>query len=205
MPGDSLHSPPGIHIEIVEDSIAIVYATWHGQAEKVARRIADVFSTYAVQTTMLEVRRSSGDGIALERYDAVIVVGSIHFGRQARRLVDFVRRNLAVLSTISTAFLSVSGAAGSLEGDAEAQRYIHEFGMRTGWQPDVTLSVAGAIPYSRYGFFTRLVMTFASRIAGRDSDSTRDFEYTNWIAVEDFARNFLGELGLDKRRGTAAQ
>jgi menaquinone-dependent protoporphyrinogen oxidase len=194
-----------MHIEVVEDSIAIVYATWHGQAEKVARRIADVFYAYAVRTTPIDLRQLSADSMALERYDAVIVVGSVHFGRHSRRLVDFVRRSLAVLSTMSTAFLSVSNAAGSLEGDAEAQRYIHEFVMRTGWQPDVTVSVAGAIPYTRYGFLMRHLMAFTSRLAGRDSDSTRDFEYTNWFAVEDFARNFLGELGLDKRRGTAAQ
>lgn len=189
----------------MEKTIGIIYATWHGQAEKVAARVADVFHMNGASATLLDAHRTSIDGVVIERYDAIVVVGSVHFGRHPRVLLEFVRRKLTALSLVPTAFLSVSGAAAPLLGVAEAERYIQEFMVKSGWRPGVTLSVAGAIPYTKYGFFTRLVMRFASRIAGRDSDSSRDFEYTNWFAVEDFARKFLAELGIDHHRTRAAQ
>ena len=188
----------------MDSSIVIVYATWHGQAEKVARRIADVFSACGVQSRLINVRRAETDGTAVDRFDAAIAVGSVHFGRHPRRLVEFIRRHSTTFSSKPSAFVSISGAAASPEGEAEARRYMHEFTIRTGWQPDVTLSAAGAIPYSRYGFFTRLIMQFTSRIAGRDSDASRDYEYTNWRAVDQFAHGFIDELGVHQWHGVAS-
>lgn len=187
----------------MENPIAIVFASWHGQAEKIARRIADVVYLHGVPTTILDVQRVPVDTLALDRSYGIIVVASVHFGHHPRALVEFARRKLTSLSSQPTAFVSVSGAAAALQGDAEAQRYIRDFVVKTGWNPDVTLSVAGAVPYSKYGVITRMIMKFAARVSGRDSDTSRDYEYTNWFAVEDFARGFLAQYSTEKKRGTA--
>jgi hypothetical protein len=35
-----------------------------------------------------------------------------------------------------------------------------------------------------------------SRIAGGDTDTSRDYEYTDWKALTDFARRFSASLGV---------
>lgn len=182
----------------MEKPIAIVYATWHGQAEKVARRIADVACINGVETTAGEAHSPEAQAISNETHAAAIVVGSVHFGRHPASLRDFVLKKLAVLSTLPTAFVSVSGAAAALSGEKEARDHIEKFLTATGWDPDVRLPVAGAIPYSKYGFITRHLMQFSSRVAGRDSDITRDYEYTDWFAVDAFVRHFLMEVGAGR-------
>lgn len=186
----------------MSNAVAVLYATWHGQAEKVARHIGDVAFMHGVHARVENVRALPAV-FALDDYAGVIFVGSVHFGRHPGALTNFARHHRTTLMRSSTAFVSVSGAAMSLHGEDEAQGYINKFVMNTGWQPDVTLSVAGAIPYTRYDFVTRGLMRFASRIAGRESDASRDYEYTNWFTVDHFVQEFLGEVGLGKPQSAA--
>jgi menaquinone-dependent protoporphyrinogen oxidase len=55
-------------------------------------------------------------------------------------------------------------------------------------------SLAGALPYSRYGFLKRLLMRLIVWREGGDTDDSRDYDDTDWDAVECFARSFLGEI-----------
>ena len=180
----------------MEHELAIIFATWHGQAEKIAQRITDVAAIHRVGSTLLNVTDERSDHISLHEYGAAIIVGSVHFGRHPKALTRFVVGHLAALSAMPSAFVSVSGAAAGLEGAREARSYVHKFVVETGWQPHRILSAAGAVPYSRYGFFTRTFMKYAAKIAGRNSDTSTDHEYTDWIGVENFVREFLSYAGL---------
>ncbi|MCE3247433.1 MAG: protoporphyrinogen oxidase [Geminicoccaceae bacterium] len=55
-------------------------------------------------------------------------------------------------------------------------------------------SLAGALRYSRYGFLKRLLMRLIVWREGGDTDDSRDYDYTDWDAVDGFARGFLGEI-----------
>jgi len=48
---------------------------------------------------------------------------------------------------------------------------------------------AGATPYTRYGWFVRFMMRNIARRRGLGTDTSRDYEYTDWQAVEQFARD----------------
>ncbi|MGZ6125951.1 MAG: flavodoxin domain-containing protein, partial [Myxococcales bacterium] len=76
----------------------------------------------------------------------------------------------------------------------EVAKTFRHFVDRTGWRPNARLAVAGALPYSRYTPWTRLVMKFISWMTGGDTDTSRDYEYTDWEQVEDFARRFASAL-----------
>ena len=60
-----------------------------------------------------------------------------------------------------------------------------------GFDPKAVGMFAGALQYTKYGWITRRVMKSISAKEGRDTDTTRDFEYTDWDAVEEFARAVL--------------
>lgn len=171
--------------------IAIVYSSKHGHVRAIAERLARIAAVRHLESEVADVR-SAGD--VLDGCHAAVVAGSIHFGRHAAPLRRFVERSLSWLSSHPSAFVSVSGAAASLEGADEANKYIQDFLRSTEWHPDRMLSAAGAVLFTKYDPLTRLIMKFASRTAGRKTDTSRDVVYTNWVAIDDFMHQFIDSL-----------
>lgn len=163
--------------------LLVVYASRYGQTEKIARRIAAVAQTEGIAAEAVAVEKA-----VLGDCSDVVVAGSVYFGRHARRLVRFVRRNLGALGKRHAAFVSVCG---SLE---LAQSFLVRFARETGWLPDVAVTFAGATPYTRYGWLVRLIVRRAAAAEHRgDTDTSRDYEYTDWAAVDAFAHKFIAE------------
>jgi hypothetical protein len=105
--------------------IYVPYETTEGQTAKIAEYIADVIRGYGHEAQTADIKRS-GHAVPGD-YDAVIVGASIHMGKHDGYVGDFVRKNLALLERLPSAFFSVSLAA---HGDtAEADR------SRQAWQP----------------------------------------------------------------------
>jgi menaquinone-dependent protoporphyrinogen oxidase len=81
-----------------------------------------------------------------------------------------------------------------LEKNSAAQRQVWEILDRfldaTGWNPDIRKTVAGALPYTRYNWFTRWIMRRIVAKAGGDTDTSRDYEYTDWNQVRQLAHVF---------------
>ena len=178
------------------DRLLIIYASRHGQVEKIAKRIADVTRTDGVTTDLISLERAKD--WPLEAYDFVIVAGSIHFGRHQTALEKFIARKLSTISGMKAALVSVSGAAAKPDGKKEADGYVHELARRTGWAPEIVATFGGAEPYTKYGFFTRIVMRSIAKKHGRIVDIHRDYEFTDWDAVERFAHDFVGYVSRQK-------
>ena len=107
--------------------------------------------------------------------------------------MDFVRRHVVQLQALPAAFYSVSLSAASdkAEERAEAERRAREFVAAAGWEPTRLVSFAGALPYTRYNWLMRWWMSFIVGKTGGDADPSRDYEYTDWAAVEAFAIDLL--------------
>ena len=56
--------------------------------------------------------------------------------------------------------------------------------------------MAGALQYREYDFVTRLVMRVLMRHGDHPTDITRDYDYTDWDAVERFAGGFKELVGV---------
>lgn len=179
-------------LQLMATKIAVIYSSSHGHVRTIAERLASIAAIRRIECVVIDVRLARGD--ALDDFDAAVIAGSVHFGRHSRSLRRFVVRRLTWLSSIPTAFVSVSGSAASLAGRAEAAKYLSDFLRTTGWQPDLRLSAAGAVLYTKYDPITRLVMKFASRTAGRDTDTSRDYVYTNWTELDQFMHGFVDTL-----------
>jgi menaquinone-dependent protoporphyrinogen oxidase len=178
--------------------LLIVYASHYGQTEKVAHYLASAAIADGKEVDVVHVDRLPADA-PLDGYETVIVAGSVQWGRHQRSLRKFVERNLAGLSSRRTAFLSVSGAAGSEEGRPLAEQYVHRFLHRTGWHPDTFELVAGGVAFTRYGLFTRLVQKRATKSDSRIVDTHRDYDFTDWDALDRFAREFIGNPDSDQK------
>ena len=176
-------------------TILVVHSSFDGQTERIAVRIAGVLQHLGHQVEVRPVDTHPSVG----SFDAVIVGGAVRMGTYARALRNWAREMAPALRTRPNAFFSVClSAAGSGANLEEAQRCVGKFTAQAGWEPHETRIFGGALPYRRYGMVLRLMMRFIVGRAGGDTDTSRDYEYTDWDAVEGFARAFARRLALAK-------
>jgi len=77
----------------------------------------------------------------------------------------------------------------------EAGGYIEEFVRETGWRPGMVGLFGGALLYTQYRFIKRHMMKRIVRHKGNpDTDTSRDYVYTEWENVKHFAEEFLETL-----------
>ncbi|MFO8074226.1 MAG: flavodoxin domain-containing protein [Polyangia bacterium] len=170
--------------------IHLVYETVEGHTATVSERIARSLEETACE---VEVARCGDTGPeALAQSDGIIVGGSIHAGKHNSRVVSFAGKNADLLSSKPSAFFIVCLTARSKKQKdiEEVNRYMESFHSRTGWKPDLERAFAGALLYTSYGFIKRKILSSISAREGGDTDTSRDFVYTDWDEVEKLANDF---------------
>jgi menaquinone-dependent protoporphyrinogen oxidase len=122
----------------------------------------------------------------------VLAGASIHAGHHQRELLDWAERHRTGLAQLPAAFFSVClTAADDTDESREATRgYLDNFVERTGWTPSRSTTFAGALQYREYDFVTRLMMRLLMRHMQHRTDASRDYDYTDWDAVDRWAREF---------------
>jgi menaquinone-dependent protoporphyrinogen oxidase len=181
--------------------IAVFYATREGQTARIAEHIECELQTKHVQVDVFDVKDVDGP-IDWPAYDAACVAASVHLGRHEREMIRFVKENRHDLEQLSAMFLSVSLSEAGAEDPAAAperrerattdvQGMIDTFVRETGWHPEHVLPVAGALPYSHYNFIIRFIMKRIARANGAPTDTSRDYELTDWTKLDRFVRHQL--------------
>jgi menaquinone-dependent protoporphyrinogen oxidase len=179
--------------------ILIIYGTTDGHTGKIARMLHGTFESESVPSETADVNEVSPD-VHPEEYDGVIVLGSVHAGRHQPALVRWVGVHAYALNLVPGAFLSVCLAV--LDKRPEAQREVvaamDRFVQSTGWRPQIRKPVAGALLYRRYGWLKRWIMKRIVARAGGDTDTSRDYEYTDWNELRAFAREFAARVASSR-------
>ena len=137
-------------------------------------------------------------------YDLVLVGSSVHVGKHHRGLTRWVKGNVEHLNRMPSAFFQVclasaEGSAGARQADA----YVDELVTSTGWHPDAVGLFGGALLYSHYGLVKRKVMESIADSSGLDTDVHHDFDYTDYRAVAQFARDVGALLGRSPKAVSA--
>jgi menaquinone-dependent protoporphyrinogen oxidase len=169
----------------------IAYGTTEGHTRTMAMRMAEWIEAEGEQVDLVDTTAIPRDFDAAV-YDAYILAGSIHMGKHQAGLIHFVKANLGFLLTRPSAFISVSlSAAGDEHGQGEARKYLDQFLDETGWTPTLSTTAAGALLYTQYDWVKRTLMRAISKREGGDTDTSQDFEYTDWNALREFVRSFV--------------
>jgi menaquinone-dependent protoporphyrinogen oxidase len=168
--------------------ILIAFASTHGHTNKIAARIADVLRAGG-HTVDVHGAVDVSDP-APRDYDAVIVGASIHGGQHQHEIVEWARRHGPALAMTPSAFFTVclTAADDTAESRAATRGYLDDFEDLTGWLPRLRTTFAGALQYRAYSFATRLVIRLMMKRGNHPTDTSRDYDYTDWDAVEAFAR-----------------
>ena len=174
----------------------VVYASTHGHTAKIAARLAEAMRGEGRAVDLREVAQAAD--AAPDRYGLVVVAGSLHKEHHQKELAGWVTERRDALAGVPTLFLSVSlsAAEDSEESRAATQRCIDAFCEQTGWQPDRSEPIAGALQYREYDLFTRQLMRLLMKHMGHPTDASQDYDYTDWDAVD--------RLGRELARGIVA-
>jgi len=169
-------------------SVLIVYASTHGHTAKIAERMAATLDRDGETVTLHHLGQDAGDPPPHD-YDVVLVGASIHAGHHQKEVVRWANDHRAALAGVRSAFFSVclTAADDTEESRAATRGYLDDFVERTGWTPDRMTTFAGALQYREYDFATRLLMRLLMRRGGHPTDASRDYDYTDWEAVDRFA------------------
>lgn len=171
--------------------VLVLYGTTDGHTAKIAHAVADTLGTEGCSLVLADAA-SPCRTLTPERYDAVIVAASLHVGGFQRSVKRWVRAHAQALNDRPTAFLPV--CLGVLEVNPMTQmnleRIVQRFLDATRWSPTRRHFVAGATPYTRYGFLKRWMIRRIVAKNGGDTDTTHDVEYTDWNDLREFVRGF---------------
>ena len=177
--------------------VLILYGTSEGHTRAIARAIAEPLSRGGM---VADVIRAGTLEPVLHDYDAIIVAASVHAGRYQKAVKQWVRSHAPEFGARPTAFVSVSLGVLQLPDPkvmADLDAIVKRFVDDTNWRPAVVKHVAGALLYTRYNIFTRWIMKRIAAKAGGETDTSHDYDYTDWADVRAFADEF-------RRRLTAA-
>lgn len=168
-------------------SILIAYATSEGHTGKVAAAIGERLAALGHQTLEVDLAKSMPDPAD---FDAVVLGGSVHAGSFQDKLRCYVAAYAPRLNRMPSWFFGVSLSEGiglGLFTHQTAVQQIDGFLGEFDWKPAEAFSVGGALLYREYAWPKRMLMKQIVRKNGGQTDTSRDWEYTDWDAVKAFA------------------
>lgn len=185
-------------------NVLAVYGSNYGQAEAVLRRVTEALEARGVDVSVFKGDQIPA-GLALEGFDAMVVAASIRMGRYQTYIRDFVKRHNAELRACPSAFVSVNGSRSEStpEWRDQAHGYVQQFLEQTAWQPRWTATFAGALRYRRYDPLTRWIVKSINGRRGGATDTSREYEFTDWQAVDRFAEDLTADLVSQARSAPA--
>jgi menaquinone-dependent protoporphyrinogen oxidase len=171
-------------------SILVIYGTTTGQTAVVARRIDDVLTERGHEVTTRHVSNPPAESV--DSFDGVAVGASVNNNRHQRAVVEFIQDHRAALSSRPSAFFQLSFAAAVPWESAQSGslQWTEALFADTDWHPDRVGNFAGAVNYTQYSRPVQWFFELAAAVTTGDTDTSRDYEYTDWDEVERFAREF---------------
>ncbi|HTV02348.1 MAG TPA: flavodoxin domain-containing protein [Luteitalea sp.] len=176
--------------------VPVFYATAHGQTMRIAERIAAGLQSAGHASVALEVTSTAARTCDWRRVDGAVVAASLHAGSHQAVAEDFVRSHIRHLNALPCWFVSVSLSAASPNANERqaAERIAHAFPTATGWSARRISCVAGRLAYTRYSMITRWMMRRIARKEGAPTDTSRDYELTDWTALDASTWEFATEV-----------
>lgn len=170
--------------------VLIIYGTSEGQTRKIARFMEEVLQDADHKVVIAD---ATDEPPKPDNFDAILIGSSVHIHKYQSSVRDYVVENIDELNQKPSAFFSVSMAiASDLEEEhKEVNKIAESFLQQTGWNTKKINQIAGALKYTKYDYFKRLIMKMIAKKEGGATDTSQDHEYTDWDAVQSFVLDFV--------------
>jgi menaquinone-dependent protoporphyrinogen oxidase len=174
------------------DKVLLVYGSGEGQTAKIARHIASLFREEGLEVDLIRGDEIIG-AFSIKGYAGILVAASIHEGKHQKYIVKFVKDYLPELAGKPSAFISISVSAAAKVPKLKelANGYFDTFVKETGWKPQKYALVGGALQYTKYSLFKKIMLRLVTRNSLGPTNIRRDYEFTDWGQVEQFSKEVL--------------
>jgi len=172
-------------------SVLILYSTVDGHTLRICERIRQTAERDGHAVTLAELK--SNADIDLAPYDRVVIGASIRYGKHRPYVTAFMRARREALQRKRCAFFTVNIVARKPNKNTpDTNPYLRKFLKGLGWRPERLAVFAGKLDYPRYAFWDRLAIRFIMLITQGPTDPAAVVEFTDWSAVDEFARALGG-------------
>ena len=170
--------------------IVILFETGEGQTRKISEFIAGQIRKAGHDVTLIDTSDKMAD-LSLATADKVILAAPVHERRHPKNFEVAVGAAKQDLAKRPTLMISVSLKAAFPDGLEEAQDYLTEMEMRTGFKPTQEALVAGAVRSASYDYYQSQIVRHVA-LQGHDIVLTDGVqEFTDWNALAETVASFL--------------
>lgn len=172
--------------------ILMIYSTTDGHTPEICRRMIPVIEQQGHRVSLVSI--AEADGVDLRGFDKIVIGASIRYGKHSPLVVDFIRRNKAILDSKPNAFFSVNVVARKPgKNQPDTNPYLRKFLRQITWKPKHLAVFAGKIDYPRYQPFDRFMIRLIMWITHGPTDPKAVVEFTDWRQVEAFG-HLIGSM-----------
>lgn len=172
-------------------STLVLYLSREGQTRKIAEAVVAELAAAGQTATACELTQVSSEALAAA--SQIVVGASIHYGHLPKALYAFIECHQQRLATTANAFFCVNLTARKPGKDTPAGSvYVRTFLKRSPWHPQRLAVFAGALVYSRYRWYDRMMIRFIMWLTKGPTDTRVDLELTDWDKVKAFAKSLVG-------------
>ena len=163
----------------------LIYSSLDGQTFKISEYLREKCKR-TISFKLIPIHNAKN--INLNEYEIIIIGASIRYGKHSSEVIRLVKENLEVFNNKKTAFFSVNAVARKPGKDLSSNNpYVIKFLNKTNWKPKIAAVFAGKIDYPKYNFFEKIVIRFIMFITNGPTDTSKSYEFTNWLKVDEFA------------------
>jgi menaquinone-dependent protoporphyrinogen oxidase len=173
-------------------SVALIYASLHGQTKKIAKHMKGHLESMGIKAPLLCAEDSLSEEIPPD-IDGAVIGGPVYAKRYPSSLIEWIPRHKALLDSKPLAFFSVSLNAADQHPEARQadDEMIQKFLKKSQLSPHFVASFGGSLNFSDYNWFIKFLMRRLSAKAGGGTDTSKDYEYTDWRMVDSFIEDFV--------------
>ncbi len=176
----------------------VLYATREGQTAKVAARIAETLRAAGPRVVLIDAADGAAtDGLDPGGFDLLVFGASMHAGGLEREIVNFLNAHKDAIRQRERSFFLVLLSVATAD-PALRKKWLADARAKLESQIEVAFDevemIAGALAYSKYRWPLKGIMRRIAKQAGGDTDTSRDYEYTDWDRVDAYARRLAGRL-----------
>jgi menaquinone-dependent protoporphyrinogen oxidase len=162
--------------------ILVIFETIEGQTRKIVEFVEDRIRRAGHGVRRFDTADRLGT-LSFDGIDKVVLAAPVHERRHPKAFEVFVSASHEELKQRPTLMISVSLKAAFPESLEEAEDYLTEMKMRTGFKPDKEVLAAGAVRTSSYGYFESQIVQNVV-LAGQRVDLVDGVrEFTDWEAL----------------------
>ncbi|SFN11971.1 menaquinone-dependent protoporphyrinogen oxidase [Formivibrio citricus] len=171
--------------------VLFLYSTREGQTYRICECMAEEVKGHGRTAVSLSLDDPQA-AQALLQSRCVVMGASIHYGHLPANLYAFIEAHRSELESRPNAFFCVNLTARKPgKNTPEGSAYMRRFLKMTAWRPQKLAVFPGALLYTRYTWYDRLVIRFIMWITGGPTDPARDVEFTDWDEIRRFARSLF--------------